>query len=102
MSSACSDKTNNDNHKDDVDIRYMGKNIQLSSGFVFTCGTDQPNILIIAQTLPIDIKAAMAIAPKDLWHRPTEYPHYRPNTAHRHIEIPTKGRREPMNAKDEL
>ena len=83
MSSACSDKTNNDNHKDDVDIRYMGKNIQLSSGFVFTCDTDQPNILIIAQTLPIDIKAAMAIAPKD-------------------IEIPTKGRREPMNAKDEL
>ena len=82
MSSACSDKTNNDNHKDDVDIRYMGKNIQLSSGLVLTGGTDLPNILIPAQTLPIDIKAAMAIALKD-------------------IEIPTKGRRAPMNAKDE-
>ena len=82
MSSACSDKTNNDNHKDNVDIRYMGKNIQLSSGLVLTSGTDLPNILIPAQTLPIDIKAAMTIALKD-------------------IEIPTKGRRDPMNAKDE-
>jgi len=61
----------------------MGKNIQLSSGFVFTGDTDQPNILITAQTKPIDIKAAIAIAPKA-------------------IEIPTNGRRDPMNAKDEL
>jgi hypothetical protein len=60
----------------------MGKNIQLSSGLVLTGGTNLPNILIPAQTLPIDIKAAMAIALKD-------------------IEIPTKGRRAPMNAKDE-
>jgi hypothetical protein len=60
----------------------MGKNIQLSSGLVLTGGTDLPNILIPAQTLPIDIKVAMAIALKD-------------------IETPTKGRRDPMNAKDE-
>ena len=82
MSSSCSDQTNNDNHNDDVDIRYMGKNIQLSSGLVLTSGTDLPNILIPAQTLPIDIKVAMAIALID-------------------IETPTKGRRDPRNAKDE-
>ena len=61
----------------------MGKNIQLSNGLVLTGGTDLPNILIPAQTLPIDINAAMAIAPNEMG-------------------IPTKGRREPINAKDEL
>ena len=83
MSSACSDKTNNDNHKDNVDITYMGKNIQLSSVLVLTVAIDIPNALIPDQTQAIDIDAAMAIAPSEMG-------------------IPTKGRREPINAKDAL
>ena len=83
MNSTRSDKINNDNHRANVAIRYMGKNIQLSSGLVLTGGSDLPNILIPAQTLPIDINTAIAMALNEMG-------------------IPTKGSREPVNAKDEL
>ena len=83
MNSNCSGKAIIENHRASVDDMYTGRNVQVRSGLILNFGADAPNNVLNTEIHAADINAAMAKAPSK-------------------IGTPTKGRRDPTKAKDEV